>query len=100
LGSSGIWSAYQWLNDSIARSGIVTGRRYIEAFVSVLTAHKILIASAVALFFGYAGWEWRHYVAGDATAWLRSTVSGIAAIGLAIYLRWVWVRRPTEPPRQ
>jgi hypothetical protein len=67
--------------------------------VTVLTAHKILIASAVALFFGYAGWEWRHYTAGDASAWVRSLISAVAAVALAIYLRWVWVRRPSEPPR-
>jgi hypothetical protein len=67
--------------------------------VTVLTAHKILIASAVALFFGYAGWEWRHYTAGDASALLRSIISGVGAVALAIYLRWVWVHRPSERPR-
>jgi hypothetical protein len=68
--------------------------------VSLLTAHKILIASAVALFVLYAALELRNYANGDASALLRSVMSAVAAVGLAIYLRWVWVHRPTEtPPR-
>jgi len=64
--------------------------------VSVLTAHKILISTAVAFFLLYAAWELRRYGNGDPSALLRSALSGIAALGLAIYLRWVWVHRPGE----
>ena len=68
-------------------------------FVTVLTAHKILISSAVALFVLYAGWELRNVANGDESALLRSGASGVAAVGLAIYLRWVWIHRPSDGPR-
>jgi hypothetical protein len=68
--------------------------------LTLLTAHKILIASAVALFVLYAGLEVRNYANGDPAALLRSIVSAVAAIGLAIYLRWVWVHRPSATRRQ
>jgi hypothetical protein len=64
--------------------------------VTLLTAHKILISSAVLLFLVYAGWELRHYAAGDASALLRSALSALAAMGLAVYLRWVWIHRPGD----
>ena len=67
--------------------------------MTLLTAHKILIASAIALFVVYAIWELRNYTGGDASAWLRSLASGAAALGLAIYLRGVWVHRPGDRPR-
>jgi hypothetical protein len=57
--------------------------------VTVYTAHKILISSAIALFVFYAGWEARHAVAGDPGAWLRAGASAIGAAGFAIYLRSV-----------
>ena len=66
--------------------------------MTVLTAHKILISSAVALFVLYAGWELRNFVNGDESALLRSVASGVAALGLAIYLRWVWIHRPGDGP--
>jgi hypothetical protein len=62
--------------------------------MTLLTAHKIFISSAVALFVLCAGWELRHFAAGDDSALLRSGLSAGAAVGLAIYLRWVWIRRP------
>jgi hypothetical protein len=68
--------------------------------MSLLTAHKILITGAVALFILYAVWELRNYANGDATAGLRSMLSALAAVALAIYLRWVWVRRPPQPPHR
>ena len=66
--------------------------------VTVLTAHKILISSAVALFVLYAGWELQNYLQGDGSALLRSGASGLVAVGLAIYLRWVWIHRPGDGP--
>jgi hypothetical protein len=68
--------------------------------VTVLTAHKILISSAIGLFVFYAASELRNYAAGDAAALLRSGFSAAAAAGLAIYLRWVWVHRPSDPGRR
>lgn len=67
--------------------------------MTLLTAHKILISSAVALFAGYAVFEWRNYGGGDVSALLRSLGSGAAALGLAAYLRWVWIHRPSDTPR-
>jgi hypothetical protein len=67
--------------------------------MTLLTAHKILIASAVALFVLYGGWELQNYVNGDASARLRGFLSVAAAVGLAIYLRWVWIHRPSETRR-
>jgi len=68
--------------------------------VTLLTAHKILISSAVALFVLYALSEVRNYLHGDPGALPRSGLSAAAAVGLAVYLRWVWVHRPSAtPPR-
>jgi len=71
-----------------------------EGRVTVLTAHKILITSAVAMFLVYSAWELHNYTSGDGSALLRSILAGVAAVGLAIYLRWVWVHRPGESPRR
>jgi NADH:ubiquinone oxidoreductase subunit K len=68
--------------------------------VTVLTAHKILITSAVAMFLVYSARELHNYTSGDASALLRSIAAGIAAVGLAVYLRWVWIRRPSDSPRR
>jgi len=68
--------------------------------MSLLTAHKILITSAVALFVLYTAWELRNYTDGDASALPRAILSAVAATALALYLCWVWVRRPTESPRR
>jgi len=64
--------------------------------MTVLTAHKILISSAVALFVLYAVWELRNYADGDAAALLRALLSAVTAGGLAVYLRWVWINRPGD----
>lgn len=80
-------------------SGRVVGRS-----VTILTAHKILIASAVALFLGYAVWELLRYPdPGGPAALVRSGLSAAAAIGLGIYLRAVfrrggWVSPGGKPP--
>jgi hypothetical protein len=68
--------------------------------MTVLTAHKILIASAVAMFVLYSAWELHNYTSGDASALVRSILAGAAAVGLALYLRWVWIHRPSDTPRQ
>jgi len=74
--------------------------------VSILTAHKILIASAVALFFGYGVWEFLRYTdPGGAGSLLRGGASWLAALGLGVYLRAVfrkggWVDRGRSPSRR
>ena len=66
--------------------------------MTLLTAHKILISSAVALFLLYAAFELRNYATGDPSALWRAITSAAAAVALGIYLRWVWVHRPSAPP--
>ena len=66
--------------------------------MTVLTAHKILISSAVVLFVLYAVFELRNYGDGDPSALWRALISAAAAVALAIYLRWVWVHRPSATP--
>jgi hypothetical protein len=56
--------------------------------VSVTTAHKILIATAIGFFILYALWELARFArtgAGDALG--VSAVATLAALGLALYLR-------------
>lgn len=64
--------------------------------MTLLTAHKILISSGVAMFVVYSAFELRNYSNGDASALLRSILAGAAAVGLALYLRWVWIHRPSD----
>ena len=60
--------------------------------MSLLTAHKILISSAVALFVIYAGWQLRNYVNGESSALLQSVLYGGAAVAFAVYLRGLLAR--------
>jgi len=61
--------------------------------VSVLTAHKILIGSAVAMFLGYGIWEFLRYPdPGGMGALLRGSLSAAAAVGLGVYLRTLFHR--------
>ena len=68
----------------------------------LITAHKILISSAVALFAFFALVEMRGFAA---TGSLANLVSGVAALGVAIgfgfYLRTVFARQrqDTTPPK-
>ena len=57
--------------------------------MTVYTAHKILISSAIALFVFYAAWEGRYALAGVPGAWLRAVASAVGAVGFAVYLRSV-----------
>jgi hypothetical protein len=52
-----------------------------------MTAHKILIASAIVFFFVYAGWELLNFRAGGAWALVRSGVSLGVAVGFLLYYR-------------
>lgn len=61
--------------------------------MKLMTAHRILISSAVLLFFGYAARELLDYSnTGDGGALLRGALSAAASLGLGIYLRSVWRR--------
>jgi hypothetical protein len=62
--------------------------------MTLLTAHKILISCAVALFVLLTGWEYGSYADGDASALPLAIFSALAAVALAAYLRWVWVHKP------
>ena len=64
--------------------------------MTLLTAHKILITSAVLMFVLYGTSELRNYAAGDAAALLRGVVSLATAGALGLYLRWVWINRPSD----
>jgi len=55
--------------------------------MKLITAHKILISSAVVFFVFFAFWEWRNDGAGDGWALLRSGLYGAVAIGFAVYLK-------------
>lgn len=58
--------------------------------MKLITAHKILIGSAIAFFVFYAGWELRRYAAGsDAWAIARALASAAAAGGFAWYYRTI-----------
>lgn len=53
-----------------------------------MTAHRILIATAIVFFLFYALWELVHYSnTGNPWALVRSIVSGLASIGFTIYFR-------------
>lgn len=57
--------------------------------MSVQTAHKILIATAVLFFLGYGVWELSRYShSGEVGAVLRGLGSLVGAVGLGVYLRW------------
>ena len=57
--------------------------------MSITTAHKILITTAILFFLFYAIWEVRNYPdPGGVWALLRGMMSAIAAIGLGLYLRY------------
>lgn len=64
----------------------------MDRAVTLFTAHKILISSAVALFVLYGTIEARSAIHGVDGAWIRAGLSGLAAGGLAAYLRTV-IRR-------
>ena len=60
--------------------------------MKLLTAHKILISSAVLFFIFFAFWEFRNYANGDSWAWWRGGLYLIVALGFGVYLgnlkRW------------
>ncbi len=58
--------------------------------MSLTTAHKILIATAIVFFLFYAGFEVKRGVSGgDGWAYLRAAVSLAVAVGFARYYRTI-----------
>lgn len=55
--------------------------------VTLMTAHKILIAAAILFFLGYAIWELRNAQAAGLWALARSGVSVVVSVGFGIYFR-------------
>ncbi len=60
--------------------------------MQIKTAHKILIASAIAFFISFGVWQFRSYVStGEARPLVGAILSVLVAIGFGIYfrtLRW------------
>ncbi len=60
----------------------------------IMTAHKILMATAAAFFLFYAGWELvRSLRTGDLWGLPRGLVALAVAIGLALYFRYLARKR-------
>jgi hypothetical protein len=56
--------------------------------MKLITAHKILISSAVIFFVFFAGWEWKNYSgSGESWAIWRGALYFIVALGFGIYLK-------------
>ena len=56
--------------------------------MTLLTAHKILISTAVLFFFGFALWELRNYFdTGNLWAIFRGFLYLLVAVGYGFYLR-------------
>lgn len=55
--------------------------------MKLLTAHKILISTAVIFFIFFAFWELRRYFGGDTWAGFRGVLYFVVAIGFAVYLK-------------
>ncbi len=62
--------------------------------MTLLTAHKILISTAVIFFFGFALWELKNYFGtGEGWAFFRAVLYLTASVGFGVYLkslgRWI-----------
>jgi hypothetical protein len=56
--------------------------------MKLITAHRILIASATGFFIFFALWELRHYAGGDQPwAAARSALYFLISLGFGIYLK-------------
>lgn len=62
--------------------------------MTLLTAHRILISTAIVFFFGFALWEVRNYLGtGEGWAMFRGLIYLFVSVGFAVYLsllrRWI-----------
>ncbi len=56
--------------------------------MTLLTAHRILITTAVVFFFGFSLWELRNYTqSGDTWATIRAGIYLVVSVGFWFYLR-------------
>ncbi|MBI2080753.1 MAG: hypothetical protein HYT86_03350 [candidate division NC10 bacterium] len=55
--------------------------------MTLMTAHRILIATAIVFFVVYAVWEAFHTRAGGGWALVRSAIALLVAVGFGIYFR-------------
>ena len=56
--------------------------------MTLLTAHRILISTAVVFFFGFALWELRNYFdTGNLWAISRSILYLLVSVGFGVYLK-------------
>jgi hypothetical protein len=55
--------------------------------MKLLTAHKILISSAVVFFVFFGFWEFGNYSNGDTWAGWRSGLYFVVAVGFGVYLK-------------
>lgn len=53
----------------------------------LITAHKILISTAVVFFIFFALWEMSNYSKGDGWALFRSGLYFVVAVGFGLYLK-------------
>ena len=63
--------------------------------MTLLTAHKILISTAVVFFFGFAFWEFKNYLdTADHWSILSALFYLVVAVAFAVYLRSLkkWAR--------
>lgn len=64
----------------------------------LITAHKVLIGSAVALFVFFGLFELHSYASSGNLGELASGIGGlVAALGFAVYLRTVYARSARQP---
>lgn len=58
--------------------------------MTLITAHKILIAIAMVFSLGFAAWEVAEYSkTGSVGLLLAGVASAVIAVALAVYLRWL-----------
>ncbi len=56
-------------------------------YMKLLTAHKILIGTAVVFFIYFALWELRQYFGGDGWAGFRGVLYFLVAAAFAVYFK-------------
>ncbi len=63
--------------------------------MTLLTAHRILITTAVVFFFGFALWEFNQYShTGDFWSFIRAILYFLVSVGFSIYLKFLksWLK--------
>jgi hypothetical protein len=66
---------------------MIHGAMLEQPNMKLLTAHKILISSAVVFFVFFAFWEFGNYAKGDSWAVWRSGLYFVVALGFGVYLK-------------